>query len=126
MTLYSSTAERKSRTSIVTKGNKFCLKHNALSEVRVLGQVFQSLLITTKPASTVISDQKLSVASSSGQSGLVLHVIVIQTTSPCGRLIFHSNFYILILCNIIIIVILVQLAVKGGGGGEGAHSLFTN
>ena len=32
----SSTAERKSRTSIVTKGNKFCLKHNALSEVRTL------------------------------------------------------------------------------------------
>ncbi|XP_015757579.1 PREDICTED: DNA-directed RNA polymerase III subunit RPC2-like [Acropora digitifera] len=28
----SSTAERKSRTNIVTKGNKFCLKHNALSE----------------------------------------------------------------------------------------------
>ena len=31
----SSTAERKSRTSIVTKANKFCLKHNALTEVRV-------------------------------------------------------------------------------------------
>ena len=30
----SSTAERKSRTSIVTKHNKFFLKHNALSEVR--------------------------------------------------------------------------------------------
>lgn len=28
----SSTAERKSRTSIVTKANKFCLKHNALTE----------------------------------------------------------------------------------------------
>ncbi|XP_022803203.1 DNA-directed RNA polymerase III subunit RPC2-like [Stylophora pistillata] len=28
----SSTAERKSRTNIVTKQNKFCLKHNALSE----------------------------------------------------------------------------------------------
>ena len=32
----SSTAERKSRTSIVTKQNKFCLKHNAMSEVSFL------------------------------------------------------------------------------------------
>ena len=39
MIVHSSTAERKSRTNIVTKGNKFCLKHNALSEVRVAGIV---------------------------------------------------------------------------------------
>ena len=33
---FSSTAERKSRTSIVTKQHKFRLKHNALSEVKAL------------------------------------------------------------------------------------------
>ncbi|XP_044174739.1 DNA-directed RNA polymerase III subunit RPC2-like [Acropora millepora] len=39
----SSTAERKSRTNIVTKGNKFCLKHNALSEDVPVVVVFKAM-----------------------------------------------------------------------------------
>ncbi|XP_068705248.1 DNA-directed RNA polymerase III subunit RPC2-like isoform X2 [Montipora foliosa] len=39
----SSTAERKSRTNIVTKGNKFCVKHNALSEDVPVVVVFKAM-----------------------------------------------------------------------------------
>ncbi|XP_073234797.1 DNA-directed RNA polymerase III subunit RPC2-like [Porites lutea] len=39
----SSTAERKSRTSIVTKANKFCLKHNALTEDVPVVVVFKAM-----------------------------------------------------------------------------------
>lgn len=39
----SSTAERKSRTSIVTKQNKFCLKHNAMSEDVPVVVIFKAM-----------------------------------------------------------------------------------